>query len=225
MQTTKYKNNVVYAGTKYSDKYKELTINYEKFRELLGIKSKQKAIFLVGSWQKKSLFHKLGKPLFEKLKELAKNKDYKFIVSIHPNEYKVYDPNIEPLGKYVDELENHEIIVRKPGTDMMPFLIASDLVIADFSSMGDNAVLAGKPLCYTPFSTDDLFFLSIANRLMNKIPTINTADELDQIISKPYSKTAMKEINIIKNDLLTPIGYYKQVCKTETQKLIQQKKS
>ena len=35
----------------------------------------------------------------------------------------------------------------------------------------------------------------------------------------------MKEINIIKNDLLTPLGYYKQVCKTETQKLIQQKKS
>ena len=220
LKTTPYKDKVVFSGHKYSDKICEQANNYEIYRELLGIKPNQKAIFLIGSWRANSLFHKLGKPVFEKIKELSKTNEYKFILSIHPNEYLLYDYNVEPFGKYVDELKSYGAIVRNPGENPFPFITASDLVITDFSSMGDNAALAGKPIIYSQFDTSNLFFLSISSRLYDKVPKLNSAEDLEEIIKQPYSEESMNEINKIKNDMLTNSGFYGDICRNCTKSLL-----
>ncbi|MBR2391779.1 MAG: CDP-glycerol glycerophosphotransferase family protein [Clostridia bacterium] len=224
MQSLKeYENKIVFSGNKFSDELNSEMKNYEKYRTQLGIKPNQKTIFIAASWKESSLFHKLGKSIFEEIKNLSKNEDLKFILSIHPNEYHVYDENIEPLGKYVDEMEQFGCIIKKPGTDFIPYMIASDLVICDFSSVGDNAIMAEKNLVYSEFSRDDLYEFSSANVLYDKLPKLKNSKDLEKIISSKYPKEAKAEILNFKELMTSPKGSYKQLCIKHIKSLLTKK--
>lgn len=224
MQSLKeYKDKIVFSGNKFSDELNSEMENYEKYRTQLGIKSNQKAILIAGSWKPASLFQKLGKSLFEELKTLSKNEDLKFILSIHPNEYHVYDENIEPLGKHVDEMEQFGCIIKKPGTDFIPYMIASDLVICDFSSVGDNAIMAEKDLVYSEFSRDDLYEFSSANVLYDKLPKLENSKDLEKIITSKYPKEAKAEILNFKELMNSPKGSYKELCIKHIKSLLTKK--
>lgn len=220
---SEYKDRLVFVGNKYSDKFLDEIQKYDHYRNILKIDKNQKVIFLIGSFKGNSLFHQLGKGVFDLLKELSNNKKYKFIVSIHPNEYRVYDKNIEPFGKYVDELKNFNIIVREPGEDMMPFLIASDLIICDYSAMGDNAIMAEKDIVYSKFEDDFVFDLSSPAILKKDLPTIVSCDELRNIISKTYKSEYRIKILEYKKNMITPLGTYSRICCEETIALLNQK--
>ena len=215
-----YENHLVFAGNKYSDEFRKQILNKEKFKKDFNIKANQKVVFLIGSWKSSSLFHKLGKDIFDELKRLAKNEKYKFMVSIHPNEYRNYSKVTEPFGKYVDELANFGIIVRKPGTDMMPYLYASDIVISDFSSMTENAVMAEKDIIFSEFDDNLLFAYSSAYRLKKIVPILSKASDLENIIKQPYPKEIKKEILKIKAEMETPEGFYAELCKKTTKELL-----
>ncbi|MBO5344492.1 MAG: CDP-glycerol glycerophosphotransferase family protein [Clostridia bacterium] len=219
----KFKDKVVFSGNKFSDELNSEMENYEKYRTQLGIKPNQKTIFIAASWKESSLFHKLGKSIFEEIKNLSKNEDLKFILSIHPNEYHVYDENIEPLGKYVDEMEQFGCIIKKPGTDFIPYMIASDLVICDYSSVGDNAIMAEKDLVYSEFSRDDLYEFSSANVLYDKLPKLKNSKDLEKIISSKYPKEAKAEILNFKELMTSPKGSYKQLCIKHIKSLLTKK--
>lgn len=218
-----YENHIVFAGNKYSDDFEQLIKNKDTYRKQFNITPEQKVIFLVGSWRQESLFHQLGKEVFDELKDLAKNKKYKFMVSIHPNEYRNYSKVTEPFGKYVDELADFDIIVRKPGTDMMPYLIASDLIVSDFTAMTDNAIMAEKDIVYSDFDDSNMFAYSSAYRLKKILPVISKASELKDIIKKAYPKELRNEILKIKAEMKTPTGFYSELCKNTTKQLLNKK--
>ena len=220
-----YSDKIVFAGNKHSDKFAELINQQEHFKKQLGINLRQKTIFIVGSWNKHSLFHKLGKNLLSEIKRLAQNESLKFIVSIHPKEYENYDENIEPLGKFIDELENYNVIVRKPGSDMMPYLIASDLIISDFTAMTDNAIMAEKDIIYSDFDTSNLYKYSSVYRLKNTLPTISNPFDLEKFVLMNYPKKYKKEILKIKEEMTTPNGFYTNLCINTTKNLLNKSKA
>ena len=181
---------------------------------------------MVGSWKPDSLFQQLGKDIFEEIKELAKDSKYKFILSIHPNEYmdearyKSQFPDNEPFGKYVDEMVNYNCIVRKPGEDFIPYLVASDLVICDYSSMSDNAIMCEKNIVYSEFGESELYELSSSMRLKKHLPILRKAEDLEKIISKEYNEEHKKRILEIKEEMYAPSGYYEKICIESVDKLL-----
>ncbi len=215
-----FKNKIWYVGNKLLDKFETEKTKYQEYRTQLGIKENQKVVALFGSWNKESLFHKLENSLFDEIKKLSENKNYKFIVSIHPKEYSKYNNDIEPLGAKVDELADYGVIVRKPGENSFPFIVASDLMIVDYSSIGEDAIMCDKNIVYTEFSYEKIYLYSIHERLKGKVPVLKEAKDLEKIINMSYPKEAFDALQSIKEDTYAPTGFYKQQCIKATKYLL-----
>lgn len=217
------KNKIVFSGNKFNDDYKLMESKRDEIREKFNIAKNQKVIFVCGSWNKDSLFHVIGEDGLKKIQELSQNKKYKFILSIHPKEYIVYNKDIKPLGKEIDKMECENILVRKSSEDFIPYMIASDLVISDFTSMGDNAVMLGKPICYLKFNMDNIFEFAGCKMLMNKVPNFSNLDEFVNCIVNEYPKESMQAILEEKQKMDTPQGYWDDLCKETLYKLMEKK--
>lgn len=217
-----FKDKIWFSSNKYLDEYKEKLGFREQYREQLGISKDTKVVFLIGSWNENSLFHTLGKTIFNELKYLAKNKKYKIMVSIHPREYTKYSDNVEPYGKYVDELEALGIVVKKPGTDMIPYIIASDLVFCDYSSVMEECILCDKKIILSDFDCGKLYEHSNGVRLKQVLPVIKDSSELKDYISMEYTQTYFSELKKIKNEIDAPPGFYSECCVAATKKLLEE---
>lgn len=219
-----FKDRIWFSGNKFSEMYEQEKDKKLEYKAQFGIDPKAKTIMMIGSYNTNSLFHKLGKEIFDEIKKLAQSSKYKFIVSIHPREYINYDENVEPFGKYVDELENFGVIVRKPGENAIPYMVASDLVFCDYSSMAEECVLCEKYMVFSEFDCDKLYYLSLAVRLKDKLPKITSASELEKVVSAKYDKKYKDIIMEEKNYVSVSDGFYKQTCIKATETLLNEKR-
>jgi len=212
-----------FSGNKFNDEYKQKLSKRDEYREKYGILPKQKVVFICGSWNIKSLFHIIGMEGIETIKKLAQDKKYKIIVSIHPNEYRQYESNVKPLGPEIDKLEEFGVIVRKPSEDFIPFIVMSDLVISDFSSMGDHALMMGKPICYSEFEDDMIFDYACCKLLKDKVPFFDNNEDFEKCITENYPKESLKEIEKVRKSMDTPIGFWDELCKNTVRELMEKK--
>ncbi|MDD3139693.1 MAG: glycosyltransferase [Lachnospiraceae bacterium] len=144
-------NGVVkYVGYKLAERIMNGKGQKQAYRKKLGIPNDVIVVALFGTWNRDSLFHKVGKTIIPQCEELQGDK-YQFILSIHPREYTRYSEDIEPLGFYIDSLSQKGFIVRQPSEELLPYLIATDVVICDYSSLCEEAMLAGKRIILSDF--------------------------------------------------------------------------
>lgn len=211
---------LVYSGNKFNDEYKNIEEKRDELRKKYGIKNSQKVVFICGSWNKDSLFHIIGEEGINTIKELAQNDNNKIIVSIHPREYVVYNKDIKPLGEEIDKLENFGVIVRKPSEDFIPYLVMSDLVISDFSSMGDNAIMLKKPIFYSKINYDKIFEYACCRLLKDKVPAFSNNEEFKQMLNQDYPENSLKEIVKLSGQMDTEKGYWDNLCKTTIKRLL-----
>ena len=171
-----FKGLVRYVGAKDGDLIESEVNNYNIYRRKLGIKDEETLVCIFGTWRKESLFQYLGREFLETLGELT-NEGYRFILSIHPREYTQYDTEIEPMGPVLDEYaKKYDFIIRDPKSSYIPYLIASDIVISDYTSLYENALLARKKLIFSYFPDSSVGELSIANVLKDEIRVIKKED-------------------------------------------------
>lgn len=179
----KLKKVIQHVGYKYSEAILEEKKNYYQYRKQLGIKEKEIVVSVFSTWRKECLFQSVGPELVEECKKLQE-KGYRFILSDHPREYFKYDPDIEPSGPYVDSLKKEGFIVRKPEENYIPYLIAADIVICDYSTFYELALLAGKKLILSDFPETRVWKYSIARELMKEIPVFKKDTDLEVLIKK-----------------------------------------
>ncbi len=215
-----FKGKIWFSGNKLNNKYDKEKFKYDEYRKQLGINENQKVVALFGTWNRTSLFHKLGNSIFEELKKLAKNDKYKFIVSIHPKEYTKYSEYVEPLGCKVDELADYGIIVRKPGEDAFPFIVSSDIIIADHSSIGEDAIMCDKKIIYSDFPYDNICMYSAHELLRNRVPILKDAKDLKNCIEDEYPSKAYDALQSIKSDTYADGEFYKEQCIKATKFLL-----
>lgn len=200
-KNNEFKNVIEFSGYKYSDKIYNSIGQYKKFRELLNINDNDVLISVFSTWGDESLFHKVGNDFFNQ----ADLTHYKFVLSTHPKEY-VKDSGAESFGNYIDRKAELGFIVRKPGDDFLPYLIASDLIFCDYSSMYELALLANKPILFSDFSIEKLCDLSIAYQLIknNDVVIFKAGDNLNQKINEALLKEIpskySKEIFVKRSD-------------------------
>ena len=208
----KLKNRIWFSGNKFIAKYEENKNKQSEFKKQLSIDNNKKTIMIIGSWGPNSLFHKLGKSLFEEIKELLQTNKYAFILSIHPREYTDFKDGNEPFGKYVDELSSFGAIIRKPGEDALPYIAASDLVFCDYSSMLEEAIMCEKDIVLSAFNSSALYRKAPAVILQDKIPVITDSKDLKTLIKNKYKEEYKKHILDFKKQSFASNDFYKEVC-------------
>jgi len=114
----------------------------------MGIKGDEKVVFIVSTWGPNSLFRKWGSSIIH---EARKIKDkYRFIISIHPLEYKENPMGRRVLDEYIDALKEEGFYIREPGEDWKQYLIACDLIITDHTALSLHGALIRRPFVYVP---------------------------------------------------------------------------
>ena len=153
----------------------------EVFRRELGVSSDTCLVGLFGSWRENSLFHALGMPIFDACASL-RDEGFQFLFSIHPNEYSRYDEHLEPMGEAVEAQQERGMLVRNPKEDFAPYMAACDIIISDFSSMAESAMLFEKKLAFSPYPDGMVWKHSLTAKAREVLPTLHNADELQGLL-------------------------------------------
>lgn len=178
----RWNNRVFHVGYKYYEQIKENINNYQEYRAALGIKADETVVAIFGSWGMDSLFHRVGNSLIEQAKALIEGKNYRFILSIHPKEYSCYDDNIIPLGDYIEGLRDEGFIVRNPKESSVSYLNAADIVITDYSTLCEEAMIAGKRIVLSEFPTERVWKYSTISDFQRKGTVFHNGDNLEDVL-------------------------------------------
>lgn len=217
-----FKGIVRHVGAKDGDLIVKEKDNYNMYRKKLGVDDKETLVCVFGTWRKESLFQYLGKDFLEEMGKLS-GKGFKFILSIHPREYVKYDEEVEPMGPVLEEYaRKYGFIVRNPKDSFIPYLIASDIIISDYTSLYENAVLAGKKLCLSYFPELSVGDLSIANSLRNEIKVLKREDvkDLERHLKEIQDTDYANVLDKYRREIYPGIGVYKTRVNEITRELV-----
>ena len=214
-----FKKVIKYTGYDLSQRIEKESMRKEYYRQQLGITDDRCVVTFFGSWNKESLFHVLGEELFAKCEKL-KDK-YLFIFSIHPNEYRVYDKKVKPLGNLVEEQRKHGFLVRSPREDWLPYMMASDMIVADYTTMTALAILADKKVVLSDFPDSRIWEKSIYYEMKRRLPVIHTAAELEQKLKEAARGEKCKGLVLkCKEDLYVTYDQYQKTVKRITSEMM-----
>ena len=172
---------MVFTGFKFADVIERAVEHRAETRRALGVRDDECLVGFFGTWREHSLFHALGAGLFDACAAL-RPKGYQFLFSIHPNEYRRYDPAIEPMGALVEQQRARGMLVRSPGEPFEAPLAACDVIVSDYSSMAESAVIAGRKLIFSPYPDGMVWKHSLTARLKQALPTLASVDALESTL-------------------------------------------
>lgn len=177
-----FQDRICHTGYRFAGKIKSESEKSSCYREQLSITEGKTVVSFFGSWNRESLFHVLGEELFD-VCDALKDK-YTFIFSIHPREYKVYDDRITPMGPLVEKQREKGFLVRSPGEDWVPYIMASDVVVSDYSTMMSLAILAGKKVILSDFPDEKIGTYSLGYQVKKSFPVLKEASELEGALKR-----------------------------------------
>ncbi len=217
----KLKGRIIHTGYKKNEELQQSVKNYSVYREKLGIKQDEKLIAVFGSWGKDSLFHQLGETFFEEAK-LLMEEGYRFVLSIHPKEYTQYDENLTYMGPQVEEKQKEGFIIRRPQEDSIPFIVAADIVICDFTTLCEEAMLVGKPVILSPFPLDRVWKHSTIAKYMQKGPVLKDISKLRELLKNCDNDEVRNLCKEYAEKLILQDGDYKGIIRKTVQELLEE---
>lgn len=211
-----------YTGYRFAGKIEKESQKGKLYRRGLGIDDKKTVVSFFGSWNRESLFHVLGEGLFSVCESL-KDK-YAFIFSIHPIEYNVYNKEIKPMGALVESQREKGFIVRSPGEDWMPYIMASDIVVSDYSTMMSLALLAGKKVILSDFPDKKIGRYSLGYQVKKTFPVLKHADELEKVLNKISCTPEFDQmVERFRSELYVSADDYKKTICSITEELLSER--
>ena len=207
------------GGYRFAWRLKAASEKKEYYRRKLGIGDKI-VVSILGSWGKDSLFHVLGDSIFVECEKLEKE-GFQFIFSIHPREYQRYDEVTEPLGEKVEQLREKGFMIRSPQQDWLPYMMASDVVMVDYSAMTSLAVLAGKKIIISKFPEERIWRRSMYAELRKIFPVVEKAEDLKAALHEVLGTDRYeKEILQFQDQLYASKEDYKKFIQDTVQELV-----
>lgn len=189
------------VGDMKNDKILALAKSRDEIRSAMSIQPSDRVILLLSSWGPDSLFHVCGEYLLREAHSLVTN-GYKFIISIHPNEYEggARLPGSDvSFGAHIESMCSGRpgFVVRPPLADNESFIVASDIVITDHTSAVEPAILLGRPIIASIIRDESLWVHSVRFKYRNIVPKLNCQKSLlEQVksLSEDYPYETMREI-------------------------------
>lgn len=201
--------NVIHVGYKNAESIISEIGNKSQYRKKLGLDNDKKIVSVFGTWGPDSIFHRVGNSLISQAKALS-SEGYQFILSIHPKEYSRYDETVEPLGEYIDSLAEQGFIIRNPKEPSIDYMVAADIVICDYSTLCEEAMLAGKPVILSDFPAERVWKNSIIAKYMKDGIVFSNESDLRALLLQCEEDTALQDYAAsLVQDLLPPEDGYK----------------
>ncbi|MDD3410534.1 MAG: hypothetical protein PHY12_06965 [Eubacteriales bacterium] len=191
------------VGYKFASGIETALAQRDAFRAKLGVAPDVCLVGFFGTWREHSLFHALGEGLFPACEALRAD-GYQFLFSIHPKEYARYDEHVEPMGELVESQRRRGMLVRSPSEDFLPYLAACDIVVSDYGSMAESAILLGRRLIFSPYPDGMVCRLSLTAEARRALPALPSPAELPAVLSAVRASPLHPFIAAARDGLLLP---------------------
>lgn len=192
------------VGYKFSENISNSVSNSIEYRKQFNFSETDQIVVIFSTWGKESLFHKIGDSLLLECKRLVKsNPNYKIILSNHPKEYTNYSNEVQNNGQYIERFVEKEknFFIRKPGDDFVPYFSIADVIISDYSTMTELALITDKPIIISDFDSNIISKYSLLKKMTNVFPTFyrdsNLLEKIEE--SKMFNKNS--EYSELKNEI------------------------
>ncbi|MDE6959335.1 MAG: CDP-glycerol glycerophosphotransferase family protein [Lachnospiraceae bacterium] len=214
----KFRGVVCPTGYRFAGRIGKESEKSSFYRQKLGISDEKPVISFFGSWNRESLFHVLGENLFQVCDALKGT--YTFIFSIHPREYKTYDKEINPMGEQVERQREKGHMVRSPGEDWIPYIMASDVVVSDYSTMMSLAILAGKKVMLSDFPDEKIGVYSLGYQVKKTFPVLKDASELEDALKQVLELPVFDQmVEQFRQELYVSVEDYQEKIRAVTKEM------
>ena len=117
----------------------------------------------------------------------------------------------------MDEQRKHGFLVRSPREDWLPYMMASDMIVADYTTMTALAILADKKVVLSDFPDSRIWEKSIYYEMKRR----HTAAELEQKLKEAASGEKCKGLVLkCKEDLYVTYDQYQKTVKRITSEMM-----
>ncbi len=174
------KDIVAVVGNLENDRVLEQDARRAEFRQAFGFQPTDTVVFVLSTWGEHCLWHTMGDALLEEFRKPIGS--FRFVLSAHPHEYRA-KPNGERVwGEYLRSQKQYGFIVREPSESWIPYLVASDMVLSDYTNLVQAAVLLRKRILLTPVPEEVIWQGSITAKVRQFAPILRDARTLHQCL-------------------------------------------
>lgn len=149
-------------------------------REKLGYTADKKVVHIISTWGANSLYATSGAMILEQVMQLREK--YDFVVSIHPRFDDLGDRTMESRETIFSRFEAAGARINR-GLDWEDYVAASDIAIADHSSLALYHVLVGHPLLFADVDSSQYVEGSTFDQLTQHCSRLSQYDSLDEAIA------------------------------------------
>ena len=188
---------VLVVGSLKGDRLVEMARTRDEIRHRLGIGRGEVLVLITSTYGPHCLFNMMGDALLVEIRRLSHL--FRFALTIHPMEYRSPATGTRSWGDRLSDLRREGFLVADPGERWEPYLVASDVIVADHTSLALYGMALRRPYVYAPIPEALVGKSTLTRRLLGISPTLrpdasNLRESLVQAL-KEYPLEMLAELD------------------------------
>ena len=169
------------------------------FRRALKLCEEDIALLVLITWGPNSLLEVLGEEFVHEAARLTDK--FKFFFALHPNEFRTKSDGNPGWGMRLQSQQYPGLRFREISESLIPYMIASDIVISDHTSLVQSAVLLRKPVIVSPVPGEFMRKGSVTAELFGFAPMLSQARDLEAVLGQAYFSYPAESLNDLANSM------------------------
>jgi len=208
------------VGDLRSDRMLELNASRRGIRHAMGFSESDKVVLIQSTWGPQSIMERCGRELMAEAIRLLDEGKYKFILSTHPHHWHGPRAVQHPWGKFLLDHERLGLVVIRPSDDWARFMVASDLVVTDNTSLSATYCQLQKPFVFIEIPENTIPDGSTVHQLYSISPHFDSPAHLERAINRSLQSYPYDELQQISHQVNSAPGQAGERIQREMYRLL-----
>jgi hypothetical protein len=195
-----------------------------EIRKQFGFQTGETVVFVLSTWGEYCLWHTMGDALLDEMRKLKsefrfvlsahpdeyltpatesnavvedveeQKRKSGFVPDAQPDEVRKKPKGRRVWGEYLRSQRQHGFIVREPSESWIPYMVASDIVVSDFTGLIEYAALLKRRIVLTPVPEAKIWQESAVAEVRKFAPILDDARFLRDRLTEAQSNYPMEQL-------------------------------
>jgi len=209
---------VTVVGSVANDRLLAQCDQRDEIRRCFGFRPNDIVVFVLSTWREHCLFHTVGDAFLEEAKKLMG--EFKFVLTIHPNEYRPKPPGQRVWGEYLRTQKQSGFVVREPADDWKPYMVACDIIVTDHTCLAEYGVLLEKPIIRVPVPDECIWKDSITWKIGEFAPVLDDMRNLRKALREATTDYPLDKLKALAKQMNPYAGQSTERVKKEIYEIL-----
>lgn len=192
------------VGSLLIDEMLQFKAQRSEIRRRLGIADDETVVLISGAHGSESTWSSIGKKLMDEVVKLTPR--YKFILTAHPHHWDKAGHGGGVVGQWLKGFCSDKVIVHLPSEDLSTYLVAADLAVADYSSIGIYYMFLDLPTLFIPLRENVISSQSTLWRFYLSSPKLVDVTTLEDSLQGLRDRYPKSVVESLKAEVTSHIG-------------------